>query len=213
MQKLRIFGERVAVKRVEEKLSGSILIPQNTVNLTRCIGQIVSVGDGVVRRDGQRKVMEMVVKEGDLVFFQMNSIQEVNSVFVVGEKEKKNELYTLNQGDCIARLTSEAITYKGFEMLGVWCLVEPFMDKPSANLVIPDIIDPVHSSTPRFRLKKLGTHANLVDVKEDQELIVEKMMVNPVEIEGKRYGFIDRDRIYGVVDAFGIAMLEKSKTK
>jgi co-chaperonin GroES (HSP10) len=194
---LRILGERVAVKLVDEENDSVIIKPENTSkNLERLIGMVVAVGDGKVKFNHEPRQMEMVVCMGDLVLFQMNSIQAANAMYETSTKEK---IFVLNQGDCIARLKSASVGIDDITMLGPWCLVEPFRTASSSKIVLPDTADPIYDDVPRFRLIMKGTHA---DVTADigQELICEKQLVNRLEIGNKKFGFVSVDRIYGVVD-------------
>lgn len=194
--RLRILGERVAVERVDETYKTKLIIPE-AVNLTRMIGKVVAVGDGKVKfHNGDRKVMKMVVREDDLILFQMNSIQEANAQFY---DPKKKPMYILNQGDCIARLKSTTISVDDVEMLGCWCLVDPYIDKPESGILIPDTVDPVYSGMPRFKLLKKSADFDIPDIEVGQELVCEKALVNRIDLNGKAYGFLDTARIYGVI--------------
>jgi len=160
----------------------------------RCVGQVMAIGDGRVKVNYEPKLMEMVVKEGDIVLFQMNSIQQANSLFSMDDN--KEPLYILNQGDCIARLSSTVVKLETIEMLGIWSLVEPFVDKPASGIILPENIDPVYSGVPRFRLVQKGNRVK-ADIVVGQELVCEKSLVNRLDFDSKAYGFISEDRIYG----------------
>lgn len=177
------------------------------MNLMRCVGRVVAIGDGKVKINFELRQMLMVVQPGDVVVFQMNSIQAANSLVLDDQADiltpmggqPKAQFYILNQGDCIARLTAgTTVKLNTIQMLGTWSLVEPFLEPLKSGLVIPDSIDPIHLGSPRFRLVQKGTHAKL-DAEVGQELIVEKALVNRIDFDNKSYGFVEADRVYGVI--------------
>lgn len=158
----------------------------------------MAVGDGRVKVNYEPKVMAMIVNVDDIVLFQMNSIQAANSMLPSGSSNSKDQLYILNQGDCIARLSSTVVKLETVEMLGIWSLVEPYIEKPQSGIILPENVDPVYSGIPRFKLIQKGTHVK-ADIEAGQELVCEKSLVNRMDFDGKSYGFVSEDRIYGYV--------------
>lgn len=192
MSKLKLFGERVALREVDETFDTNIAIPQSR-NVEYQLGIVESIGDGKVRNSD--RVMEFFVEPGDVLMYQMNAIQMVNALFVVDEKP----YFVLYQGDMIARLKTTTVTLETFEILGPWVLVRPFAPKRDSGILIPDTVHGNLNELIHFKLVQKGQTAK-IDAEVGQEVIIERTMVHEIKIGSEKFGFAQADRIYGVVD-------------
>ena len=75
--KLIPLGDKVVLKRAESesKTAGGIVLPDSARDKPQR-GQVISVGEGHVRKDGSR--VPLTVKEGDRVIFSSYAGDEIN---------------------------------------------------------------------------------------------------------------------------------------
>lgn len=189
MSKLSVFGTRVAVIGIDEEFESEIAMPRSR-NLSYQIGRVYAVGNGRVNGE----VQDMIVKEKEIVLYQLNMIQEQNQRYM----HDSLAVHVIHAGDLIARLKSNVVKMENFEILGAWVLVEPFIKKLESNIVLPDTAIE-QSEWQRYKLVQAGCNVKH-PMTVGQELIVERMMVQPIIIDKKRYGFVSGDRIHGVVE-------------
>jgi chaperonin GroES len=80
--KLVPLGDRVVLRRhdPEERTAGGIVLPDSARDKPQR-GEVVAIGDGHVRRDGQR--VPLTVREGDSVIFSSYAGDEIR----VGDEE------------------------------------------------------------------------------------------------------------------------------
>lgn len=198
---MRIRGDRVAIRELTEQVNTSLALPQER-NKSYLIGEVLFVGDGTYRGN----TCVMYVRPGEKVLFQMNAIQAANSVYYWRHSNNKPEpLFIVNIGDLIGRVNSTRVTTEEFEVLGDWVLVEPKVVRGEDELiVIPDTSkDPaLNQELFKYYFHSQGKDSRWsLDAEKGDELVVERTMVNPLEIDGTRFGFIPTDRVYGVVKA------------
>lgn len=86
-------GDRVVVKRaeVEEQTAGGIFLPDSAQDKPQR-GEVVAVGDGYVRENGNR--VPLTVKEGDRVLFNAYGMEEIK----LGDEE----LLLMRESDILA---------------------------------------------------------------------------------------------------------------
>jgi len=195
---MKLRGAKVAVVSLEETFDTKILVPQER-NITYNLGKVLFVGDGRCGAQGEKEV-PIFVHQGDILMFQMNSVQAGNALFMWDDKPT----LILDQGDMIARLRSTTVTTEGFEILGRWLLVEPYLVQPKGGLIqIPDTVEENLRFTElmKYRLVQKGhqCEGGLEDVAIGDEMIVERMMCHRIDIDGKNHAFISADYIYGHV--------------
>lgn len=197
--KVKLFGFRVSVERVEERV-GHIIVPENRQIIYQ-IGRVVCVGDG---RQPDGTTEESLVQLGDLVYFQTNAVMAANQQY---ERDGKPYL-NLHQGDLIGRLSSNVVRYENFEPLGRWVLAEPFIRQSPSGILLPETAK--QGTFLYFRVAKVGDRAK-IDVHPGQEVIlntgrVSTLFMNRLDIlsaEDKmtELVYVDRDFVLGTVDA------------
>ena len=179
--RFNLFGERVLVKKVEVK-QGTIYIPEAVrANAIHKIGEVVAVGNGIY--PGQEKVHDMIVKPGDIVFFQTNAVLAANCCFEYLEGDKTENLLNMHQGDCVARLDDNDPTFDKFHPLG--------------TLVLPDKMDNDRTFV-YYKVAKMGTKTAL-DLKPGQEVVIAHGHANVFMLDRKEYVYIPEHDIHGVV--------------
>lgn len=190
---IRILGEKVFIEQIEEETEGTLALPEKR-NMTHALGKVVLVGDGRCKVGFEMKQFQMFVKPGDIVLYQANSLQQQNATYVRDGKE----LIILPQGDLIMKLKEPKITMDNIEMLGPWCLVNKGYNESDEKVIaIPETAEQFRQETQRFYLVKQGETAKL-DADPGDELLVERMMVNPIKINDGEYGYIIAERVYGI---------------
>jgi len=184
-----VFGSRVALKVVEEKHEGLIVLPPGTGRKSHLLGSVVSVSktvDGAPARDTQ-------LSPGDTVLFQSNDYMLQQAAY----ESPSFSGIVLHQNDMVARLKSAKVTLKNFEMLGRWLLVEPFTSRKDSPIIIPGNIDNTNEMQ-RFKLVQKGAWVDY-DLAPGTELILNKGQVNALSIDGKSYCYISSEGVLGAV--------------
>lgn len=187
---ISVFGSRVALKVVEEKYDGIIVLPNGMARSLHMMGVVVAASPTV---DGTPSHLTQL-SPGETVLFQSNDFMAQQGTY----KLPSFEGMVLHQRDMVARLKEQKVTLKNFEMLGPWMLVEPFAKREKSALVLPDNIDNTNELQ-RFRLVQQGAWVDF-GLKPGDELILNKGMVNPLSIDGKAYCYISSDAVLGKVE-------------
>ena len=190
----KIFGDKAVFKSITEELSGSIVLPQKAAKQYE-LGEVVAIGDGQVKDGyGGYKIRPVLVKPGDIIWFQVNTMMASNNMFRVD-----GQLYmTIVQHDMLARLKTAKVDIDTFEILGHWVLLEGFEDKKKDSLIyIPDTVETPEVRMLRYRVKQKGSLA--VDIEVGQEVAIEKRAAQLVELNGKPYFYIDCRNIAAVI--------------
>ena len=200
---LKLFKNKVAIVSIDEDFKTEIAIGQRQ-NVSYQLGKVFAAGPADM---AQWALMTAAVPEaptapsgfaiGDIVLFQLNMIQEQNARFnVYGDKEEPEPVYILNQGDIIAKLKTNVMAIKGFDVINQWALLEPFTVQ-TGMIEIPDTVELRHTELQRYRLVQCHV---LPSSYAGKEVAVERMVVHPIDIDRKRYGFLSFQHIHGVVD-------------
>jgi co-chaperonin GroES (HSP10) len=195
--KVRLFGFRATVEKVEEKI-GRIFVPENRQMIYQ-IGRVVCVGD-CTQPDGTKE--DSLVQLGDLVFFQTNAMIAANQQY----EYEGNSYLNLHQGDLIGTLSSNDLRFENFTPLGRWVFAEPFTRQNSSGILLPETANevPVY-----FKVAKVGSRAKL-DVKEGQEVIINVGRANRIDMRRTdiaaanadaiaHFVYLDRDFVLGAV--------------
>jgi co-chaperonin GroES (HSP10) len=203
----KIFGDRVLLEKATVK-QGSIIVPDNGQDLSR-IGRIVALGDG--KRPGVKtlnhnghyyqvtlKDVEMLVKVGDLVYFETNAVTAANTSYDMGNEI----LVNVSHGEIIAKIKGRhldgvEITFDNFELMPDYVLVKPFMREPAPGIVVPEVSK--KAMTIYFRVAKIGSGVTK-DINIDDEIILTQGYCRPLQIEREDYGYIHQNEIHGVVE-------------
>jgi co-chaperonin GroES (HSP10) len=191
---VKLFGDRILFKPIEQEVVGSIVLPQKE-NKSYELGEVLQVGDGKGKDAlGNPKQVPILVKPGDYIWFQVNPFMIQNSVV----KFEGKTYMTIAQHDMIARLKSPTITMENFEILGIWTLLDTFEDRaPNSLIVIPDTAS-ADARMLRYTVKQKG--ALVTDVEVGQEIIFDKKMAQLVAINNKPFFYLDSRYIYGIVE-------------
>lgn len=185
----KLFGDRVLVEQVKAK-QGTIYVPENEYDLSR-IGRVITTGDGT--RPG-RDPVDMLVKEGDLVYFQTNAVMQSNLMYDMG-----NEIYmNLMQSEIIAKVDSNDITLDGFNVIGDWVLVQPFMKEDAeSKIVLPEATKKALAIF--FRVVKKGGTVD-IPIEKGDEVILTQGRCQPIQIQRQDFGYVHKNEIHGIVE-------------
>lgn len=183
------------------KSKSKIVIPDSAQEKdSHRFGVVRYIGDGRVK--GKDFPKNSLVKEGDVVMFQINQIMEATQKYVLDGKHYMNLL----QDELIARVIGEDVTADNLEMLGEYALLQHFMrENEGSNIILPNTAQ-MRTSAPDFiyfRCLKKGSLVN-PEVKEGQEVIVNFGRLTPmfIEREGKtlEYVYTRNDWIDGILE-------------
>jgi len=193
--KFKLYGERVLVEQVLPK-RGTIYVPETAEdNSLHRIGQVVAVGDGKF----QGKQHQMLVKEGDLVYFQINAVMAANCCFEVPMAGRKSKsLINLDVKDCIARLDSNEVTREGFHMLGKWVLLRPFKRK-TGLIELPDAAN--EWQFVYYKVDEKGSTVDNTELVQGQEVVIVHGHAHPIQIARQDYCYINETDVHGLVYA------------
>lgn len=141
---VKLFGSRCLVEFYRPKTVSKIVIPDAAQNTdSHRTGIVRFIGDGRVK--GKDEPVPSLVKEGDVVMFQLNGIMEATQKFVLEGKHYLNVL----QDDLIARVNGDDMAVDNLEMLGDYVLLKHFIrQQPGSTLFLPD--SAVRQSAPDF---------------------------------------------------------------
>lgn len=203
---IHLFGHRVLLKYEKPKeLNSRIVIPdvagKNDLNR---MGRVAVVGDGrtVNHATGQKEQKQSLVKEGDLVMFQINDVMKWAQTF----RHLKDDFLHVLQEELIARINGDSVNLDTFEILGSYVLVKPEVRRMvgDGTIVLPDTIraaEMIHYTA----IQKGST----VDApfEPGQEIICNHARVNPIFIpvrqkdksyKQEEFGYIFKDFVVGV---------------
>lgn len=212
---VKLFGHRCLVEFHRPKTASKIIIPDTAQNTdTHRLGIVRFIGDGVVK--GKAAPEPSLVKEGDVVMFQINGMMEATQKFVLEGKHYLNLL----QGDLIARITGDDLTMENMEMLGDYVLLKHFVrQQPGSTLFLPD--NAVRQSAPDFiyfRCVKKSATADLA-VEPGDEVVVNFGRLTPMFIvkrkddgttENQEFCYTRKEWVDGVVEDTGDADAQQS---
>ena len=203
---VKLFGHRCLVEFHRPKTASKIIIPDIARNTdSHRLGIVRVVGDGAVK--GKDTPEPSLVKEGDVVLFQINGMMEATQKYVLDGKHYMNLL----QGDLIARITGDDMTVENMEMLGDYVLLKHFIrQRPGSTLFLPDSAA-VRQSAPDFiyfRCAKKSATVNL-EVAVGNEVVVNFGRLTPLLIvklnedgttENQEFCYTRKEWVDGVVE-------------
>jgi co-chaperonin GroES (HSP10) len=205
---VKLFGKRVLVEFHRPKTDSKIIIPDAAQNRdSHRLGIVRFIGDGRVKN--KTEPVPSLVKEGDVVMFQLNGIMEATQKFVLAGKHYMN----IVEDDLIARINGDDLSIENLEMLGDYVLLKHFIrQQPGSTLFLPD--NAVRQSAPDFiyfRCVQKGTTVDLPFGKGD-ELVVNFGRLTPMFIvkrkadgtsENLEFAYTRKEWVDGVVEAPG----------
>lgn len=201
---VKLFGPRCLVEFHKPKTASKIIIPDTAQNTdSHRMGIVRVVGDGKTKD----KTLPPLVKEGDVVMFQINGMMEATQKFVLGGKHYMNLL----QSELLARINGDDVSVDNIEMLGDYVLLKHFFRQPEGStLFLPD--DAMRNSAPEFIYFRCAKKGSLVGdgFKEGDELVVNFGRLTPMFIvkrkddgtsENQEFCYTRKDWVDGVVEA------------
>jgi co-chaperonin GroES (HSP10) len=202
---VKLFGKRVLVEFHRPKTDSKIIIPDAAQNRdSHRLGIVRFIGDGRVKNKAEP--VPSLVKEGDVVMFQLNGIMEATQKFVLDGKHYMNVV----EDDLIARINGDDLSIENLEMLGDYVLLKHFIrQQPGSTLFLPD--NAVRQSAPDFiyfRCVQKGTTVDLPFTKGD-ELVVNFGRLTPMFIvkrkadgtsENLEFAYTRKEWVDGVVE-------------
>jgi co-chaperonin GroES (HSP10) len=205
--KFKLFGDRVLLERVAPK-KGSIHIPQMAESVST-IGRVVALGSGqrpgikTIQHNGHYyevtlKDVEMLVKVGDIVYFETNAMTAAQAAYDMGD----DMLVNLSHGDIIAKISGKhldgvEITVDNFEVMPDFVMVDPFQRELSSTIELPEVAQ--KTQRVYYRLLKKGSNVSR-PCEIGDELLLDQSYSRPIDIQGKTYGYVHQNAIHGVVE-------------
>lgn len=176
---VKLFGPRCLVEFHRMKTVSKIVIPDSAQERdSHRFGIVRYIGDGKVK--GKDEPKPSLVKEGDVVMFQINNIMEATQKFVMDGKHYMNLL----QDELIARVIGEDVNVENLEMLGEYALLQHFLrEQIGSKLLLPDSAQ-MRTSSPDFIYFRCLKKGSLVDkaVNEGDEVVVNFGRLTPMFI-------------------------------
>ena len=188
--KLKVSAGRVAIKKREAKLNGTIMLPPGR-NKLYDIGEVVT--SGVLTGygpDGKGSTKE-VYNPGDLVLFQLPK----NFMASVAYTVQGTMTCFLHVADILARLTGDTIELAALQMAGNYVLLLPSV-RSEGVIVLPDNATETRQERLHFSVMQVGKDVDSALVI-GQEVYPDKGFVNPMGIDRQELAFVDQRFIYG----------------
>ncbi len=183
----KIIGDKICIKNIEEEITGSIILPEKRSKIY-AIGTVHKVGDGY--RRALKQQIKMFLKEGDTVLYQINPMMATNNLY----KRDNNEYLILMQSEFLFKLKEKSISIENIEVVGDWILLEAFQDVEN-TLILPESYNTFELG---LRYKALQVGCNIDFIKEGQEVIPEKNRLGAIDINSKRYFYLDKQFVCGL---------------
>lgn len=199
---IKLFGDRVLLDYVPTK-PGAIHIPERARNRDiHRVGKVIAVGDG---QWSNKAAIPMVVKKGDIVYFQTNElIAASNGINWRSADGKETMFLVMLQGDLIAKVNTEAsdegvsetdVSVETFDPIGKWCLLKPTL-RQEGTIIIP--ANAKDGTSFQFHVVKKGPLVTLpIEVGNEVSLRMDRC--NLVLINREEYAYIDEQYITGVI--------------
>lgn len=170
---IKLFGHRVLVEhhKLSDKETLIIMPDAAQQHDTHRLGKVVAIGDGKTKTG----IVPTLVKEGDIVLFQINQIMEHTQTFVLNGRTYMNLLQT----ELLARVNGEKLTADNIEMLGDWLLLKHFV-RDTGRIVLPKNLN--KQAAPEFIYFRCMAKGSTIDkpFELEDELIVNLGRLTPV---------------------------------
>ncbi len=180
MSKISIFGERIAVKRTEQKFEGKIFLPPSRQK-SYDIGEVIEAGS------------KSYLKPGDMVLFQIHDFVAVNSMI----KVDKEPVIIFHQNDVIATVASKTLSWDVVTVTGKRLLLEPWIDKLSDIIITPDSVANESKELVRYKVTQLGAQVD-IPVVVGQEVFPDRGKCFPLVIGSENRVYVDQECILGI---------------
>ncbi len=179
MSKIAIFGERVALKKTEQKFEGKIWLPPARQK-SYDIGEIVEKGE------------KSFLEKGEMVLFQVNDYVAQNTMV----KVDGTTLLICHQNDIIARVTSQVLAWDKLAITGRRLLLEPWFDTMSDTIIVPTNAES-NKELIRYRVSQKGNQVDL-PVEIGQEVFPDRGRCFPLVIGSDARVYVDQECIQGI---------------
>ena len=198
LPKIKLFGVRVALKQIDEEVTGSLFIPSIVKQGALYeLGKVWAVGPDAT-----------FASEGDTVVFQMPDMVKKSTTY---RMSTDGERFTvIHHLDVLAILHKPIMAIEHFEIAGNWVLAEMIVNKPAGGLELPENYR-TELEDIRIRIVQLGRGVTDVEYAVGQEIVCEKTRCNPINLEktdfatgekvNAEYVFLTKDYVYGVIGA------------
>lgn len=191
--KLTLFGERIAIKQIEEAIEGEIVIPAGTTLSNYQLGRVLATGPKATH-----------AKVGDVVLFQIPTHIMASATYRWGGEEAA----LIHQADIIGKLKTNVVNVANFEIAGGWVLLDIEIQGLNAGLSLPQNVQPnlvdIH-----FTVRQIGDHvAKDRGYEVGDKAMVERQRCNPLKIEDKEYAFCDQQWVFGTYEESRIITLD-----
>lgn len=178
----KLFGNRVAIRLVEEEYEGLLVPAPGTNNKIHVIGEIVELGVEAPK----------YLTKGEIVMWQMNAMMKDQITHAVGGEI----LYVLQCTDVIARLRTRKITLENFSIVGDWALVARTVIQPGV-IVLPDTVAATSPDVQvKITLEQKGETFDL-PLEAGEDVIVSRAAANQIELDGKTYYYVLKNNVLG----------------
>lgn len=179
----KLFGNRVALRLVEEEYTGMLVPAPGTQNKLHVISEVVARGAEA----------PPWLQPGEIYFWQVNAMVQEQCRHDVG----KEQLFVVQCTDMIARLARRKITLADFKVVGDWCLVQREVIQ-SGLIVLPDTVAATSQDVQvKITLLQKGETFD-VPIEVGENVIVSRAHANLIEIEGKQYCYVLKNCVLGV---------------
>ncbi len=190
--KLNVYPGKLAIRKKEVKLKGSILLPPNRAKLYE-IGEVVAVGDLTAYGPERKLSTKETYKPGDLVLFQLPEAYVARAAVML-----KGVLHAfIHIDNIIGRLANDTISVENFNIVGRFILLNAEV-RQQGIILIPDNASEAKNESIHFSVLQTGK-----DVREEYglrkglEVFPDKGRVNPISIDGKEFCFVDQSDLHG----------------
>lgn len=195
VEQLRPIGYRVVCKLVhptEVVTPAGLFIPSNRKTNHNKLGKVLAVGNGV----WFGKTRPMPVKVGDTCFFQLETNQATNTVYISREH---GEVFFLHGDDMIGTLKKPVFDLDNFQVVGTWILVKVGLRSQikDSKIVLPSTEDTTHEFQ-TYTVVQVGAGVSL-PIQVGDELSLARSRCNPIYLSGELFGWIEEKFVYGAM--------------
>lgn len=197
---LKLAPGKIAVKKVEAKLSGGLELPATRAKAFD-IGEIVEVGNlESFGYEGKESTAEKF-KPGDIVLFQL----PMHVASLASHTIKGVLTLFMSVSDVIAKLDNNRdkdgrviIQLENFKIAGRYLLLQPTIRDLSKVIIVPDTAEETRKESIHFSVLQMGADVK-IDVYKGQEVFPNRGRVNTVFVDGKEVCFVDQQFIDGAM--------------
>lgn len=210
----KLLGPRIAIcPPVGAMETGETIVIPNVVKGQEFeLGEVVRVGDMVLRHDHVRPVAMQepdeqgrqravpYAEEGDLIVYQIPNTIRVSCTYRIKELFGNRPFHIAMQGDVIGVLgklqDTVRLSIENFTIGGDFVLLDCFTQRDSV-ILLPD--NKTDLTEVRFKVLQKGVGVLDDRYEVGDEVFVERNRANPIILSGKEYVFVHYDYVYGSI--------------